>query len=607
MAGPVLFGIGLALTLVFLVALVVEKRTGRAKDALNDQTYKIGVLGISLLGPVIMMIGIFVWGVNIWVWFGILIVISFIGFLIATWFVGSFMRMLRGTRIINTMIAIELFGLMIMLLGLLIFLIWGGDGFAVADALLSFGLLCAIPAAIYLIAYYLSKLFERHQEQRADLQNTDPNLSAYNINVEGDTTINNFARAQEDDEELPTEESQFDDEKPEPEEEPQAEPEEDPELAAQKQKIEEDLEAAKRELEALQKKQETDKKELEEKIAAAQAAGEEAPVSAHSDDEHNRLQSDLASKIAQLEAALRRVAELENEKKNKYLLAQERRKQKAEERKRILSRENIIMHIGKYFVETAACFMMNRDTYKDKFGLSPYNRLVISKNPDGSQKVTHTMTNTEDKLYRFSELLVDAERFLKHPQLMPMFVSLVNEGTSLVRISEKIYIMYVQFHRRDFVKDYRYKEDFENLLILVSHNLVLQGVNFGNIFTQVPFNVKTGYTEENILNYLNSNELREKFTQAFPRFADLGFENIHQAMVIAFIDTIKTQLPHETLAAAILKDGIRMGKTLERMEAKDAKEAEKAERAAQREAARAAKSAPSVWDDVFDNNSDAVG
>jgi nitrogen fixation protein len=86
------------------------------------------------------------------------------------------------------------------------------------------------------------------------------------------------------------------------------------------------------------------------------------------------------------------------------------------------------------------------------------------------------MATTEDRFWRFAETLVDVERFLSHQILFPAFEKFAATNTPLVLISEKLHYMYLKKHlRKDFVKNYTYKEDFENLLILVNNNFLMRG------------------------------------------------------------------------------------------------------------------------------------
>jgi len=170
------------------------------------------------------------------------------------------------------------------------------------------------------------------------------------------------------------------------------------------------------------------------------------------------------------------LAEKEKKEKDRVLRAQQyadTRKENQQIKRALLGRQNIEVLVRKYFVEIAVCFLMNRDAYKDKFGLAPYNKVINSETGD---KATHIMATTEDRFWRFAETLVDVERFLEHKVLYPAFERFAVARTPLVLISEKLHYMYLQKNtRKDFVKNYTYKEDFENLLVLVNNNYLMRG------------------------------------------------------------------------------------------------------------------------------------
>ena len=265
----------------------------------------------------------------------------------------------------------------------------------------------------------------------------------------------------------------------------------------------------------------------------------------------------------QLNAAMARIHALEAEKEQKRLRAMERRRETNAKRREILSRENIDRHINKYFVEISACFLMDREAYKDRFGISPYNRIIVNESGE-TTRVRHVMTNTQDKIYRFAETLIDVETFMRHPYLFRMYIDLVGEGTSLVRISEKLHLKYLQDHRKDFVKDYRYKEDFENLLVLASHHYVLSGMNFADMFGAPPFDPNTA-TDNEIAAYLDNDQIKHTFTEYFPNYADLGFEDMYQALAISFFAAQKDWFTPERLVGVILKEGERVARELRRL------------------------------------------
>ena len=315
--------------------------------------------------------------------------------------------------------------------------------------------------------------------------------------------------------------------------------------------------------------------EIEEKIAIEQdfakmdALREELDATRQANVEMQ--EQFIQQENEQLAVALARIQSMEGEKEAKRQRDAERRRAAAARKREILSRENIDAQIKKHYVEFAACFLMDRESYKDRFGLSPYNRIIVNDNAASSRdRVQHVMTNTRDKLYKFAEKLIDVDVFLAHPKLFPMYESLVNEGTSLVRISEKLHLMYLQNHRKDFVRDYRYKEDFENLLVLVSNHYVLSGMDFSTIFQNMPFD-PMAVNEQEIATYLDNDKLVAEFEEYFPNYADLGFEDRYQAMAVAFYAGQKEYLTPEKLVNAILKEAEKVAKELRRLRKSSAK------------------------------------
>jgi len=271
---------------------------------------------------------------------------------------------------------------------------------------------------------------------------------------------------------------------------------------------------------------------------------------------------------------LRNKEQAEADRIAKIQMYKDNRARNEAQRKQILSRGNIETYIQKYFVEVAVCFLMDRDKYKDENGLAPYNKVIVTqKATKGKEgKVQHLMAVTEDRLFRFSELLVDTERLMDHDKLYTSFVELKNEqGMSLCRISEKLHLLYLQFYRKDFVKDYRYKEDFENLLILCNNNYEIERKDFRSTFSNKPF-MAPG-TDDEIVEYLQRPEIQEQFVVTFPNWSEFGFENIFTAMYVCLVSTMK--LETETLTNIILKDANRITKLLDRGAKKTSKSASK--------------------------------
>jgi len=501
--GLILFIAGLAITLVFLVALAIERKSGRAQNSLHNRRYRIAVITASLLGPAIMMAGLYFWGqdwgLNIWIWLGLVLVVSTIGFLVAVWFIGSFRRVIRGVRIINTMIAIEIFGLFMMMLALLIFFVFT-DGFAIAEGLMILGLLCAIPAAIYLIVYFAHQVFEKDRP----LENKKQHQTYINPDSQHELPTEFFA---EDEVEVVEEEKEI---------EPEPKPE---------QVIEEVVE--------------------EEK--------DESLIGRHSDEEFENL----ATKVTELEGEL-------SQKQSLTLLAQEKRKEKADEKKLLLSKENVAKKIRKYFQEVSACFMTDHDKYKIKHGISPYSRVEVKTDQESGRKtVTYSMNSAGNRIHKFGETLVDVERFIAHPDLMPAFSALVAEGVSLMLISEKINVLFKP-HKTEFVKYYKEKSDFDNLMILVSHNLLLSKLNLNQVFSD--------YRNQDVIEYLSQVDKEPAFQEAFPNWAELGYNNIYQAMVFALKNKVKSELSDEEINTLLQKEGDKLAKAIAKQTKKNLKE-----------------------------------
>jgi len=281
----------------------------------------------------------------------------------------------------------------------------------------------------------------------------------------------------------------------------------------------------------------------------------ESPVSVEKDE-------NISLEARELAKLRKKIAVLENEKERKRIQARDQRAARLAEKRALLSRDNIDKLVSAYFLETAACFLMNRDGYKDKYGISPYNRIVVNKD---ESKVTHLMATTANKFYRFSELLVDAEVFAKHDTLYPRFAELKDEGTSLVRIAEKLHVLYLQSYRKDFIKDFRYREDWDNLLILASHHYNSKKLTFAGVFSLLPFNLfdSSGVLKDSeIVNHLSNPRLLEYFREYFPNWENLGFESEIQAYVTGFFKSNKKMFKPEQLPGVILKDIPRISKAL---------------------------------------------
>ena len=522
----------------------------------------------------------------IWFWIALVAIIAVSALLsVFAWRKGIFGKVLTGSRIIAVMIAIEVFGLLLMILGMIIYLA-NNDTYPFASVLMQIGLLTAVPAGIYFVLYFLYKMMQKNER-----------VNPKNINSEWFDTQKQDAATRED--QTHTLVIKLEQETQEKEQELKIVEEElrqteqeiatgsgDSEQMAKLQEQRDSLESQKGVLSMEREAMSTEKQELEasrELLKKEQLRLEEDKkrldeleqkmAGARDEEEASRFAEELASLK---EEQRKQVEALESElgiardRQQKALLARERRKDKQAEKRAVLSRENVQKHIRKYFVETAACFLMDRNAYKDRFGLSPYNRVLVTEaiNPGEKEKVEHQMMGTVDKLYKFCELLIDVDSFFNHDKLFPVFEQLVDEGTSLVRISEKLHLLYLQFHKKDFVKDYRYKEDFENMLIMISHHYLVRGLNFRGLFkTFEGFDQAENLNpdqKDEIINFLSKPQLGEQFSEYFSNWADLGFETMHQALVVCYTDARKNNLSDEQLAHIILKDANKLAKPLAR-------------------------------------------
>jgi len=489
---------------------------------------------------------------SIWFWVGLAIAGLFVLYILFTLVTGKFRRVFMGRKIITVMLIVQVAGLLIMVASLLVFFMFP-DSIELANTLLQIGLLCAIPAAIYLVVYALYIMFEKKPEGGGTYHTTVTNTYIQDHTEELKKLEADMKLAMKEENErlqaaLLAETSKLNTQVAR-EDTTEHFKEVKCELEEQRKMLNSELEALRRDL-------------ANQQTVASIATTVEAAAA------NSEINKDLEAKIDELKRALAHANSVENEKALKQLRNKEARALAAAEKRRLLSHQNISDHIEKYFIETAACFLMDRDKYKDRFGLSPYNRVVVTKREGKPDEVKHVMMATPDKLYKFCEILVDTDRFVSHKSLYPMFMDLTKEGTSLVRISEKLHLMYLQFYKKDFVKDYRYKEDFENLLVTVSHRHVVKGYDFSQVFKAFPFRPSEEFTEDDIVDYLKNPDLQHAFNTYFPNFGDLGFESMYQALVIAFIGHLKHDLDVEILIQIITKDANKLAKRLVRESAK---------------------------------------
>ena len=267
--------------------------------------------------------------------------------------------------------------------------------------------------------------------------------------------------------------------------------------------------------------------------------------------------NDLQTKNSVLSTTVGKYKQKEIEQAEQKRRSIEKRKLAAAEKRQLLSRENLERYTRKYFAEIAACFLMNRNAYKDKFGISPYNKIIIN-----DEKVELVMAVTRDKLYKFAEILPDVEIFFKTKRLSDMFKQLLSDETTMVQISEKLHVLYLQFFRDDFIKDYRKRIDFENMLIIAANYYIMRDLNLSEIYTNVTFDAGEHFTDADITIYLSNSEVSDNFRLAFKNYSDLGFENLTQAYVTCFFASQKDRIGTEELINAILKDINRLTKLL---------------------------------------------
>lgn len=251
----------------------------------------------------------------------------------------------------------------------------------------------------------------------------------------------------------------------------------------------------------------------------------------------------------------------------------EQRKQKAAEKKALLSQENLERYLQHYFLEIATCFVLNRNIYKDNRGIAPYNKLVTSKD-DGLPE--YTISATKGRLYKFCTYLVDMERFITHPDLYEDFITAVEKGIPLGRVSETLHALYRKKYKKDFVLNLSNREDWDNIIILVFNNYILDNDNFKDVFTRVPFEIPEAFNEQNVTDYLSDPEIQERFLEKFPSFTEIGIPTIWEAMYICFINSIKTKLPVEQLETSILKEHKKIARALKRADSQRQKMLRKA-------------------------------
>ena len=227
------------------------------------------------------------------------------------------------------------------------------------------------------------------------------------------------------------------------------------------------------------------------------------------------------------------------------------KKQKAQEKKELLSQSNLERYLQRYFIETAACFLMDRTIYKDKHGVAPYNKYAENKD---TGLFEYSMARTKGRLYKFCSYLIDTERFITHPALYEEFTTAVEHGVSLARVSETLHPLYRKKYKKDFILNLSNREDWDNVMVLVYNNYILNNDNFKDIFIRVPFEIPVAYNEPNIIDYLKDVDLQDSFNERYSVIEDLGIPTFWDAIYICFINSIKQKLTVEQLENALLRE-----------------------------------------------------
>ena len=239
----------------------------------------------------------------------------------------------------------------------------------------------------------------------------------------------------------------------------------------------------------------------------------------------------------------------------------ELKRQKALAKKVLLAQDNLERYLQRYFIETASCFMLNRNVYKDKYGIAPYNKFATNKT---TQLPEYSMSATKGRLYKFCTYLIDVERFLTHPNLYNDFITAIERGVPLARISETLHPIYRKKYKNDFILNLSNREDWDNVIILVYNNYILNNDNFKDVFTRVPFEIPVAYNEQNISDYLSDLDVQERFADRYSALLEIGIPTIWEALFICFVNSIKQKLSIEQLENAILKDYKKIVRNLKR-------------------------------------------
>ena len=251
----------------------------------------------------------------------------------------------------------------------------------------------------------------------------------------------------------------------------------------------------------------------------------------------------------------------------------ELRQRKVQEKKVLLAQENLERYFKRYFIETAACFLMDRTMYKDKNGVAPYNKFAVNKDTNLPE---YSMSMTKGRLYKFCTYLIDTERFIKHSNLYNDFITEVERGVPLARISETLHPLYRKKYRKDFVLNLSNREDWDNVLILVYNNYLLSNNNFKNVFTHIPFEIPFAYSDENIIDYLKDIDVQDRFAENYTALEDMGIPTFWEAIYICFINSIKQKLSIQQIENALLRDYKKIARALKRADNTRRKQLKKA-------------------------------
>lgn len=239
----------------------------------------------------------------------------------------------------------------------------------------------------------------------------------------------------------------------------------------------------------------------------------------------------------------------------------ELRKKRTLEKKSLLSQSNLERYLQRYMIETAACFLMNRTMYKDKHGIAPYNKFAVNKDTNLPE---YSMSATKGRLYKFCTYLIDTERFITHSVLYNDFVTAVEQGVSLARVSETLHPLYRKKYKKDFVLNLTNREDWDNIMVLVYNNYLLNNDNFKDVFIRLTFELPFGYNNENVVNYLKNNDLQERFSERYSALEEMGIPTFWSAYYICFVNSIKQKLSIEQIENAILREHKKVTKALTR-------------------------------------------